>query len=126
MGRRAPGAGPASDVPIDGPGAPTSGPEPEREVDEAVRAARSALAGWSGTPIKERAQVFFRYKRLLEVHANDLAALIHRENGKILAEAMAEVEKLLPDGALHAAKVAEQSERDHLETMADMFDRGQR
>ena len=37
----------------------------------------------------------------------------------------AEVEGLLPEGALHAAKVAEQSERAHLDNMAAMFDKGQ-
>ena len=37
-----------------------------------------------------------------------------------------EVEVLLPDGALHAAKIAEHSERQHLRNMAVMFDRGQR
>lgn len=36
-----------------------------------------------------------------------------------------EVEDLLPEGALHAAKVAEQSERLHITNMAAMFDRGQ-
>ena len=36
-----------------------------------------------------------------------------------------EVEDLLPEGALHAAKVAEQSERKHINNMAAMFDRGQ-
>ena len=36
-----------------------------------------------------------------------------------------EVEALLPEGALHAAKVAEQSERAHLNNMAAMFDKGQ-
>ena len=36
------------------------------EVDAAVAAARAALPGWASTPIKERVQVFFRYKALLE------------------------------------------------------------
>ena len=36
-----------------------------------------------------------------------------------------EVELLLPEGALHATKVAEQSERAHISRMAVMFDRGQ-
>lgn len=35
-----------------------------------------------------------------------------------------EVEILLPEGALEVAKVAEESERDHLEKMAAMFDGG--
>ena len=37
-----------------------------------------------------------------------------------------EVESLLPENALDVAKVAEQSERKHLDNMAAMFERGQR
>ncbi len=64
-----------------------------REVDEAVKAARAALAGWSGTPLKERVQVFFRYRQLLERDLKELTALVHRENGKVWSEAEAEVLK---------------------------------
>jgi malonate-semialdehyde dehydrogenase (acetylating)/methylmalonate-semialdehyde dehydrogenase len=64
-----------------------------KDVDDAVRAARAAFPAWSSMPIKERAQVFFRYKTLMEKHANELAQLVHEENGKIMSEAMAEVEK---------------------------------
>jgi malonate-semialdehyde dehydrogenase (acetylating)/methylmalonate-semialdehyde dehydrogenase len=63
------------------------------EVDAAVSAARAAFPAWGGTPIKERVQVFFRYKALLEQHIDELAALITRENGKTLAESRAEVLK---------------------------------
>jgi malonate-semialdehyde dehydrogenase (acetylating)/methylmalonate-semialdehyde dehydrogenase len=65
----------------------------QEDVDAAVKSARSALAGWSAMPIKERAQVFYRYKTLLEKNANELAALVNEENGKVMGEAMAEVEK---------------------------------
>jgi malonate-semialdehyde dehydrogenase (acetylating) / methylmalonate-semialdehyde dehydrogenase len=64
-----------------------------REVDRAVESARAAFAGWSGTPIKERVQVFYRYKALLERHIDELAALVTEENGKIASEARAEVLK---------------------------------
>lgn len=37
-----------------------------------------------------------------------------------------EVESMLPEGALHTAKVAEQSERQHLQNMAAMFEQGAR
>ena len=63
------------------------------EVDLAVQAARRAFPGWSGTPIKERVQVFYRYKSLLEKHIDELAALVTEENGKIASEARAEVLK---------------------------------
>ena len=64
-----------------------------REVDAAVTAARAAFPAWSGTPIKERVQVLYRYKTLLERHIDELAALITEENGKIAVEARAEVLK---------------------------------
>ena len=64
-----------------------------REVDAAVRSARAAFPAWSGTPIKDRVQVFYRYKALLEKHIDELAALVTEENGKIASEARAEVLK---------------------------------
>ena len=63
------------------------------DLDAAVQAARRAFPGWSSTPIKERVQVFYRYKALLEEHLEDLAALVHEENGKTMDEARAEVLK---------------------------------
>jgi malonate-semialdehyde dehydrogenase (acetylating)/methylmalonate-semialdehyde dehydrogenase len=65
----------------------------QHEVDRAVESARAAFPDWSATPIKERVQVFYRYKALLEQHLDDLAALVTEENGKIPSEARAEVLK---------------------------------
>ena len=62
-------------------------------VDRAVQAAKRAFPAWSSLPIKERVQVFFRYKTLLEQNIDELAALITEENGKIDNEARAEVLK---------------------------------
>jgi malonate-semialdehyde dehydrogenase (acetylating)/methylmalonate-semialdehyde dehydrogenase len=64
-----------------------------RDVDAAVRAAQAVLPAWSHTPIKERVQVLYRYKTLLERHIDELASLITEENGKIASEARAEVLK---------------------------------
>lgn len=64
-----------------------------RDVDEAVQAAKSAFPAWSAMPIKERVQVFYKYKYLLEKHMQELAELVHKENGKIMSEAIAEIEK---------------------------------
>ncbi|HRE51175.1 MAG TPA: CoA-acylating methylmalonate-semialdehyde dehydrogenase [Flavitalea sp.] len=63
------------------------------ELDAAVKAAQKAFPIWSKTPIKERVQVFFRYKFLLEKHLKELSDLIVEENGKTYTEAAAEVEK---------------------------------
>ena len=65
------------------------------ELDAAVAAARSAFPRWSRTPIKERVQVFFRYKYLLEQQLDELAALVSEENGKTRGEAVAEIEKCI-------------------------------
>lgn len=65
------------------------------DLDDAVRAARAAFKKWSKTPIKERVQVFFRYKTLLEKNLQELAQLCSEENGKTLSESVAEIEKCI-------------------------------
>ncbi|HPH86279.1 MAG TPA: CoA-acylating methylmalonate-semialdehyde dehydrogenase [Ferruginibacter sp.] len=64
-----------------------------KDLDDAVVAAKAAFAGWSKTPIKERVQVFFRYKTLLEKNLVELAKLCSEENGKTYSESVAEIEK---------------------------------
>lgn len=64
-------------------------------LDEAVAAARAAFPLWSRTPVKERVQVFYSYKSLLQVHIQSLAALCSEENGKTISEAVAEIEKCI-------------------------------
>ncbi len=65
------------------------------ELEKAVTAATAAFHGWSKTPIKERVQVFYRYKTLLEKHMHELAALCSEENGKTHGESVAEIEKCI-------------------------------
>jgi len=63
------------------------------DLDAAVQAAKAAFPAWSATPIKERVQIFYRYKTLLERDMKALADLVREENGKTFDEARAEVEK---------------------------------
>jgi len=63
------------------------------DLDNAVTAAKEAFKTWSKTPIKDRVQVFFRYKALLEQNIVELSELIQEENGKTLGESRAEIEK---------------------------------
>lgn len=63
------------------------------DLDTAVAAAKKAFPAWSKTPIKERVQVFFRYKYLLEKYLKELAELCSEENGKTYGESVAEIEK---------------------------------
>ncbi|SFP74309.1 CoA-acylating methylmalonate-semialdehyde dehydrogenase [Hymenobacter arizonensis] len=64
-------------------------------LDAAVTAAKAAFPEWSATPIKERVQIFYRYKTLLERDMKALADLVREENGKTFDEARAEVEKAI-------------------------------
>ncbi len=66
-----------------------------KDLNKAVAAAKAAFPIWSKTPIKERVQVFFRYKFLLEKHLQELATLVSEENGKTMGEAVAEIEKCI-------------------------------
>jgi len=65
------------------------------DLDDAVAAAKAAFPAWSKMPIKERVQVFFRYKYLLEKASKELADLCSEENGKTYGESMAEIEKCI-------------------------------
>ena len=69
---------------------PLSGKE---TLNEAVQAAQKAFPGWSGMTLKERVQVFFKFRSLLENNMEELAELVSLENGKTFAEAKAEVLK---------------------------------
>jgi malonate-semialdehyde dehydrogenase (acetylating)/methylmalonate-semialdehyde dehydrogenase len=62
-------------------------------VNKAVKAAEKAFPVWSAIPVKERAQIFYKYKTLLEKNIDNLSFLVHEENGKTLSEARAEIEK---------------------------------
>ncbi|MCF6213467.1 MAG: CoA-acylating methylmalonate-semialdehyde dehydrogenase [Flavobacteriaceae bacterium] len=63
------------------------------DVDTAVKAAQNAYPSWSAKTFKERVQIFFRYRTLLEENIDELTKLIQLENGKNYGEAKAEVEK---------------------------------
>jgi malonate-semialdehyde dehydrogenase (acetylating)/methylmalonate-semialdehyde dehydrogenase len=65
------------------------------DLDAAVRAAAEALPAWSQRTVKERVQVFYRYRTLLEREFAGLAALVSEEHGKTRAEAEAEVAKAI-------------------------------
>ncbi len=65
------------------------------DLEEAVASSKKAFKTWSKIPIKERVQVFFRYKTLLENNLESLAGLCSEENGKTMAESVAEIEKCI-------------------------------
>ena len=81
--------------PLDGNHLSTVPMSSSKDLDDAVQAAKAAFPAWSKTPIKERVQVFFRYKTLLENHLKELSELCSEENGKTYGESVAEIEKCI-------------------------------
>ena len=79
--------------PIDGSVISTLPLSTYNDVDKVVQAAKDAFPSWSAKTLKDRVQIFFRYRTLLEKHMDELTKLIQLENGKIYGEAKAEVEK---------------------------------
>ena len=65
------------------------------DVDRAVKAAHAAYLKWRDVPVVDRVQVLYRYKALLEAHANDLAAALTSENGKTADDSRAEVRRAI-------------------------------
>jgi malonate-semialdehyde dehydrogenase (acetylating)/methylmalonate-semialdehyde dehydrogenase len=69
---------------------PLSGAE---DVSLAVEVAEKAQKSWRELPLRERAQVFYRLKHLMERDLDELSWLVTHENGKPFEEARASVEK---------------------------------
>lgn len=63
------------------------------EVGHAVKVAKEAFKTWSKVPVQDRIQPLFRLKALLDEHAEELAAILTREHGKTLSEALGSVRR---------------------------------
>ena len=55
-------------------------------VEEAVTAALAAQPAWAAQNPQRRARVLFEFKRLVEAHMDELAALLSSEHGKVVAD----------------------------------------
>lgn len=62
-------------------------------VEEAIASAKAAFPAWRNTPPARRARVMFKFKELLETHAEEIARLIGLEHGKISHDAMGELQR---------------------------------
>ncbi len=60
-------------------------------VDVAVQAAARAAASWGSISLSARSRVLFAFRDLVERHKRELAELITREHGKVVADAEGEV-----------------------------------
>jgi malonate-semialdehyde dehydrogenase (acetylating)/methylmalonate-semialdehyde dehydrogenase len=59
-------------------------------VEDAIAAAEAAFPAWRDTPPQKRAKVMFRFKQLLEEHADEIVAALTDEHGKVIEDAMGE------------------------------------
>ena len=62
-------------------------------VKAAISSAQAAYPAWRNTPVNKRAQVMFRFKALLEAHADTIIKLIGEEHGKISHDAAGELQR---------------------------------
>jgi 1-pyrroline-5-carboxylate dehydrogenase len=65
----------------------------ERDVDDAVAAARTAFPAWSGLPWQDRVTLLRAAADLISERSNELAALMTMEVGKNRLEALGDVEE---------------------------------
>ena len=63
------------------------------DLDNTVKVANVAAPEWAATPAVNRAQVMFRFKRLLEENADKIATTISSEHGKTHEDALGEVSR---------------------------------
>lgn len=65
------------------------------DLNTAVEKAQIAFESWKNATLRERSQVFYKYRQLLIENIEELSELIHRENGKTIPESRAEIEKAI-------------------------------
>jgi succinate-semialdehyde dehydrogenase/glutarate-semialdehyde dehydrogenase len=75
------------------------------DVEFAVVTAKGAFPGWAATDVEERAAILAKAAELIEANAKALAAVLTSEQGKPIAEAIAEV-KHLAHGVRYYAEAA--------------------
>src|SRR4051812_39150411 len=63
------------------------------EVDAAVQAAAKAFETWSNYPVTKRATILFKYRELMNQHADELIKLVTKENGKTIEESRGDVRR---------------------------------
>ena len=64
-----------------------------KTIDDAVAAAKAAFPDWRKTPPLKRARIMFKFKELLERHADEICRLIGEEHGKIVHDAAGELQR---------------------------------
>jgi len=79
------------------------------EVEHAIAVAKEAQRAWRSSSLVKRADVFFRLRQILTERADELAAIVTSEHGKVLSDAAGEVSRGIENvefaaGLLHHLK----------------------
>ncbi len=64
-----------------------------KEIDRAVATAKTAFGEWRTWSLSKRSELFFRIYALFDEHREDLAKLLTAEHGKVLSDALGEVQR---------------------------------
>jgi alpha-ketoglutaric semialdehyde dehydrogenase len=67
----------------------------EEDVNRAVEAAKTAFEEWRLVPAPKRGEILFRFGELMKGEKEELAQLMAREMGKVLAEARGDVQEAI-------------------------------
>jgi malonate-semialdehyde dehydrogenase (acetylating)/methylmalonate-semialdehyde dehydrogenase len=63
------------------------------EIDAAIAAAKEAFPAWRAVSLSRRTETFFRIRHLVSEHREDLARLLTAQHGKVLSDALGEVQR---------------------------------
>ena len=96
-GSQAPSNGEAKRVlsPVNGEVLTTVPFSTREELQSAVNAAQAAVPAWTQLTLRQRCDIFYRYRSLLQDNLGELSRLCHEENGKTIGESKAEVLKAI-------------------------------
>jgi aminomuconate-semialdehyde/2-hydroxymuconate-6-semialdehyde dehydrogenase len=87
----------------------------ERDVDDAVRAAKAAFPGWSRTSAAERSNLLLRLAALIEQNLDELARLESIDNGKTLSLAKRlDIPRAVANFRFFATAILHQSSEAHV------------
>ena len=90
-------------------------------VEEAIAVAQAAYPAWRNTPPIKRARIMFRLKDLLEQNADKICELITREHGKVLNDAMGELQRGI-ENVEYACSVPELLKGEHSKNVGPAID----
>jgi malonate-semialdehyde dehydrogenase (acetylating)/methylmalonate-semialdehyde dehydrogenase len=93
------------------------------DVESAIAAARDAFPAWSQTSVSARTKILFKFRELVNNNAAEIAELITDEHGKVLSDALGEVQRGLEvvEFACGIATLLKGDYSDQVSTNVDTF-----